>query len=220
MAIELRTTKGATVSGVRALVYGGSGVGKTTLIRTLPNPIILSAEAGLLSLSGSDIPYIEITDIEKLKEAYTFVVSSDYSSVALDSISEIAEICLSAEKKKTKDGRAAYGALAEIIGDLIRAFRDIPGKNIFFIGKMEKVQDGEGKILYGPSMPGKTLTEGLAYHFDLVMPLIAGKNSEGEVIRALMTQTDGIYQAKDRSGRLEVWESPDLSAIIAKIKGV
>ena len=47
-AIESRATK--------YLVYGGSGVGKTTLIASLPGKIlILSAESGLLSLSGADI---------------------------------------------------------------------------------------------------------------------------------------------------------------------
>jgi len=32
-----------------------------------------------------------------------------------------------------------------------------------------------------------------------------------------MCDSDGIWQAKDRSGKLEQWEAPDLGAIIAKI---
>ena len=32
------------------LVYGAAGVGKTSLIRTLPDPVVLSAEGGLLSI--------------------------------------------------------------------------------------------------------------------------------------------------------------------------
>jgi len=39
------------------------------------------------------------------------------------------------------------------------------------------------------------------------------------VQRALMLETDGLWQAKDRSGKLDAWESPDLGAIIAKIGG-
>lgn len=219
MSIDIKSTKGGKASNVKALVYGQSGVGKTTLIRTLPNPIILSAESGLLSLAGEDLPFIEVKTMEELREAYAFVASSDYDTVALDSISEIAEICLSAEKKKTKDGRAAYGMLNEIISDLIRAFRDIPGKNVFFIAKAEKETDQDGKILWGPSMPGKTLSNGLAYHFDLVLALRAEKNAEGQTVRALMTETDGLWQAKARGFKLNPWEAPDLGAVIEKVRG-
>jgi hypothetical protein len=34
-----------------------------------------------------------------------------------------------------------------------------------------------------------------------------------------MCDSDGLWLAKDRSGKLEAWEAPDLAAIIAKIGG-
>ena len=43
MAINLKTTKAYAQNGVKVLVYGQSGAGKTTLIKTAPKPIILSA---------------------------------------------------------------------------------------------------------------------------------------------------------------------------------
>ena len=142
MAINLKSTKGVvTDGGVKVLVYGGSGAGKTTLIGTLPEPIIISAEAGLLSLADLDIPYIEVKDMASLREAYSFVSSEEsagFRSVAIDSISEIAEVVLNAEKKQTKDPRQAYGALQEQMTDLIRAFRDLSGKNVYMSAKMEK----------------------------------------------------------------------------------
>ena len=58
MAVRLQTTRDIGIRGVKLLVYGAAGAGKTSLVRTLPSPVILSAEAGLLSLSGTDIPYI------------------------------------------------------------------------------------------------------------------------------------------------------------------
>ena len=70
MAINLKSTRGAASDGVKVLVYGQAGSGKTSLIGTLPAPIIISAEAGLLSLADLDIPYIEITDMASLREAY------------------------------------------------------------------------------------------------------------------------------------------------------
>ena len=45
MAITLKSTKGLHAHGVKCLVYGHAGAGKTSLIPTLPAPIVLSASA-------------------------------------------------------------------------------------------------------------------------------------------------------------------------------
>ena len=221
MAINLKSTKGvATDGGVKVLVYGGAGAGKTTLIGTLPEPIIISAEAGLLSLADLDIPYIEVTDMASLREAYSYVASeksAGFRSVAIDSISEIAEVVLNAEKKQTKDPRQAYGALQEQMTDLIRAFRDLSGKNVYMSAKMEKQTDESGRILYGPSMPGNKLAQMLPYFFDEVLALRVEKDEEGKSQRALMCDSDGLWSAKDRSGKLDAWETADLSYVINKI---
>ena len=67
MAIILKRTSAVEPAFVKALVYGLSGAGKTTLLPSLPNPVVLSAEAGLLSIRGSDIPFIEIKSMEDLR---------------------------------------------------------------------------------------------------------------------------------------------------------
>jgi len=222
MAINLKSTRGAASDGVKVLVYGGAGSGKTTLIGTLPEPIIISAEAGLLSLADLDIPYIEVTDMASLKEAYSFVTSAEaiaFKSVAVDSISEIAEVVLSYEKKNNKDPRMAYGEMQTQMVDLIRAFRDISGKNVYMSAKQEKVQDESGRILYGPSAPGNKLAQMLPYYFDEVLALRVEKDEEGKPQRALMCDSDGLWSAKDRSGKLSPWETADLSYIINKIAG-
>jgi ABC-type uncharacterized transport system fused permease/ATPase subunit len=66
MAINLKRTGGLSANGVKLLVYGQAGAGKTSLIRTLPKPVVLSAEGGLLSIQDADIPFIEITSMEEL----------------------------------------------------------------------------------------------------------------------------------------------------------
>ena len=79
-------------------------------------------------------------DMETLREAYTWLTQSDeakgFESVALDSISEIAEVVLNAEKKATKDPRQAYGAMQEQMADIIRAFRDLPGRHVYMSAKL------------------------------------------------------------------------------------
>jgi len=223
MAINVKTTGSLSANGVKMIVYGQAGAGKTSLIKTLPHPIVLSAEGGLLSIQDANLPYIEITDMETLREAYTWLTQSDeakgFESVALDSISEIAEVVLNAEKKATKDPRQAYGAMQEQMADIIRSFRDLPGVHVYMSAKLEKMQDEMGRVLYAPSMPGNKTGQALPYFVDEVLALRVEKDSEGVTQRALMCDSDGLWLAKDRSGKLAAWEAPDLGAIIAKIGG-
>jgi phage nucleotide-binding protein len=208
---------------VKVLVYGQAGAGKTSLIKTLPSPIVLSAEGGLLSVQDADLPFIEVDGMETLKEAWLWLTESaeakGFKSVALDSISEIAEVVLNAEKKATKDPRQAYGAMQEQMADIIRAFRDLPNRHVYMSAKLEKSQDEMGRILYAPSMPGNKTGQSLPYYFDEVLALRIERDSDGGTQRALMCDGDGLWLAKDRSGKLAPWEAPDLGAIIAKIGG-
>ncbi len=224
MAINLKRSSQLASDGVKLLVYGQAGAGKTSLIKTLPSPVVLSAEGGLLSIADADVPYIEIGSMDDLREAYKWLESSteakEFKSVSLDSISEVAEVVLAAEKKSTKDGRAAYGEMNTVMTDLIRAFRDLPGRHVYMSAKLEKLQDEMGKVMYGPSMPGKTLSQGLPYFFDEVLALRVEKDAEGNSQRALMCDSDGAWLAKDRSGKLAQWEAPDLGEIIKKMGGV
>ena len=223
MAINVKKTGGLSASGVKVLVYGQAGAGKTSLIKTLPSPIVLSAEGGLLSVQDADLPVIEVDGMDTLKEAWMWLNESKeaqvYKSVALDSISEIAEVVLNAEKKATKDPRQAYGAMQEQMSDIIRAFRDLPGRHVYMSAKLEKSQDEMGRSLYAPSMPGNKTGQSLPYYFDELLALRIERDSDGGTQRALMCDGDGLWLAKDRSGKLAPWEAPDLGAIIAKIGG-
>jgi len=223
MAIKLRHTGEAGALTVKLLVYGQAGAGKTSLIPTLPNPIILSAEGGLLSIADTNLPFVEINDMSDLREAYAWLTQSKeaegFQSVALDSISEIAEVVLNTEKKNTKDPRQAYGAMQEQMADIIRGFRDLPNRHVYMSAKLEKTQDEMGRVLYAPSMPGNKTGQSLPYFFDEVLALRVEKDSEGNSRRALMCDSDGLWLAKDRSGKLQVWEDADLGVIIKKIGG-
>lgn len=223
MAINLQSTATIASSGVKILVYGQAGAGKTTLIKTAPAPLILSAEAGLLSLAGTDIPFIEIHSIAELGEVGQWITQSkeaaQFKTICLDSISEIAEVCLSEAKQSLKDGRAAYGEMADQMSKVIRAYRDIPGRNIYFTAKMDKSESDTGARLFAPSMPGKTLTQQLPYFFDEVLALRLVTDKDGNTGRALMCAPDTMWTAKDRSSRLAAWEPADLGAIFNKIAG-
>jgi hypothetical protein len=131
-------------------------------------------------------------------------------------------VVLSAEKAKTKDPRQAYGALQDEMVKIMRSFRDLTC-GVYFSAKLNAVKDeATGRVSYGIGMPGAKLGEAIPYLFDEVFRMIVIDEDDGNggkvANRYLMTATDGKSVAKDRSGRLDVWEPADLGAIVGKIK--
>lgn len=227
MALNFTTTdKASAQHGVKVLVYSESGIGKTTLCATAPAPVIISAESGLLSLKNFSIPVIQIKTLQDLNDAYNWIAAGkqgadQFQTICVDSITEIAEVILAAAKKTVKDPRQAYGELIEKTLEAIKNFRDLPGRNVYMAAKMERAKDElTGMMLYGPSMPGAKLGPALPYYFDEVFNLRVMQTTDGQKYRALITQPDMQYVAKDRSGSLAPIEPPDLNAIFNKIKGI
>jgi hypothetical protein len=215
MAVQVvMTNQVSQKAGVKCVVYGKSGVGKTRLIASAPRPFIISAERGLLSLRGFNIPAIQVQTMAQLREAYEFVLKpanrSKIGTLALDSGSEIAEVCLAEEKKKNKDPRKAYGEMGDMLVQAFRDFRDIDGMNVVFLAKNDQITDGAtNSLLNQPSFPGKQLGQALPYFFDEVFQLNNFTDNEGKKIFALRTSPDANNVAKDRSGTLAEWENAD-----------
>jgi len=224
MPIKWGMTDQVVNQGVKALVYSEYGMGKTVLCSTAPYPLILSAEAGLLSIRKIKpaIPFIRIDNIDDLTEAHRWIVGSKeadrFRTICLDSLSEIGEVILAHALTQVKDPRQAYGELIEKLSMVIRAFRDLQGKHVYFSAKMEPIKDDmTGQVKYGPSIPGKKMGPLVPYFFDETFCLRLGRLQNGETYRYLQTQPDLQYGAKDRSGNLDAVEKPDLTHIFNKI---
>lgn len=225
-------------AGVKMLVYGPAGMGKTVLSATLPRPVLISAESGTLSLRKQnlerlfgvgnpnityDMPLILVNDIDDLTQAYDWCRMSAeaqaFDSIALDSISEIAEKVLSNAKKHVKDPRQAYGELQDKLEMTVRAFRDLPGKHVYMAAKQGSIKDEfTGVSKYGPMMPSGRSSAAMPYFYDFVGALRVGRNPDNTEYRFIQTQPDLQYEAKDRSGCLDVAEYPHLGNMIAKIR--
>lgn len=222
MAIRIISSReAAALHGIKCLVYGKAGYGKTYLARTAPKPIILSAESGMLSLRDLDLPVITIKTVEDLEAAYAWAQSTesaDYHTIYIDSISEIGEVVLANAKAQVKDPRQAYGELIEKMMMTLKAFRDLPGKHVVMAAKQSTQTDSvTGAISYGPSMPGSRLGAELPYLFDEVFQIGIGKTPDGVEYRFLRAHPDHQNEAKDRSGSLDALEPPDLTHVFNKI---
>jgi hypothetical protein len=226
MAIALKRTGSLSAPFVKVLIPGESGAGKTRALAHLDDIVILSAEEGLLSIRQADKPYIQINGIDDLYEAYAWLTESaearQFNAVGIDSLSEIAEVVLADERKPgtkgAKDPRAAYGEMQDKMAGVIRAFRDLPNRHVVMTAKIEKGATEMGEVRYVASMPGKKLTADLPYFFDEVVVVRVHRTGE-TVERVFQCHDDGVWHAKDRSGRLDMWEPYDLKALIGKIGG-
>jgi hypothetical protein len=222
-------------NGIKALVYGEAGAGKTVLCSTMNQPtIILSAESGLLSLKKvlrekpelkKLIKTIIIKTVDDLQEALEFFQDNPErvcNWICLDSISEIAEQILKAEKEVNKDARQAYGNLTTRCLDILRAFRDLPRYNVLMTAKMARHETDEGVGYFTTLFPGKGVGANIPYLFDEVFALrIIEEEVDGELVkqRLLQTEKDVKYEAKDRSGELRAFEPPNMAKIFKRIRG-
>jgi len=204
MAIKIQKTSDLSLDSVKCIVYGGAGVGKTRLCATAPRPIIISAESGLLSLADVDCDYVEIHSFKELESAYRELKDHpDYDTICLDSVSEIAEELVVENKKIFKDGRQAYGQLADDFMPLLKKFRDIQGKNTVFTCKLIVNQDEEsGKISHDLLIPGRVLGHQIPYIVDELFCLKVDRKGK----QILQTTPDRYAFAKDRSGALDAEE--------------
>ena len=221
--MEIKSTKQVVEDfGLKILVHGPPGAGKTRLCATtgeLEHTLIIRAEGGLLSIREWDIDVVQVTSIREVYEVYEFLKKGEhhYRWVCLDSISEIAEVVLQGEKLRSRDARRAYGEMADTVFDLLRGFRNLPF-HVVMIAKQGR-EEMEGRTLFAPMLPGRQLTLNIAYLFDEVFALRVEQNSEGVLKRVLQTGKSRSYEAKDRSGKLEMYEEADLSVIRKKIEG-
>lgn len=227
MAVQYMNSDTASVDqGVKVLVYGESGNGKTFLARSLPkdSTLVVSVESGVLSLQGAGMHVLRcetfedvVSVLNEMDTKYAFA-----KNVFIDSGSEIAEKVLAYHKPKTKEPRQAYNAMAEHTIMLVKMFRDLPRRNVFVTAKAETDKDGvSGLMVTTPSMPGRVLTKELPYLFDEVFYLGVAEMDDGtgKKVRQRYLQTDRDLNktAKDRSGKLDFYEPADLSHILNKI---
>jgi hypothetical protein len=211
-------------SGVKCVVFGKPKTGKTSLIATAPAPIVFSSERGLLSLKGKGISGIEINTYKDLDDAFAWLGSSEaskYKTVCIDSVSDLSEAILAQERKDNKkksDNWGPYNILAEQMTQKLRDARNMHGRNWYLICQEEIITTAEGGKMAVPSLPGKALLQNLPYLFDLIAQMVLYVDPvTGEESRMLKTRGDNITMGGDRSGALDAWEPPNLSALFTKM---
>jgi hypothetical protein len=152
-----------------------------------------------------------------------------YDTYFIDSITVAGRLCFRwsqqqpeamSERSGKPDVRGAYGLHArEMIGWLSQ-IQHARSKNVIFVGILEKVVDEFNVASWQLQIEGAKTGRELPGIVDQVLTLQFVKfEGDDTLSRAFVCKFDNPYgwPAKDRSGRLEMFEKPDLGAIIKKI---
>jgi len=219
--MKIESTSNIESVTINALVYGRSKAGKTRLISTAEAPFIISIEDSLWSLKDFNIDYKSVKDMKGLAEVMAWLSTPEalkYKTICIDSISELGELILESEKMRVKDARLAYGAMQEEVFKIIRAIRAMPF-DFYVIAKADKYLDMSGATVFSPALPGNKAAIKLPYLFDITLALrkIMPEGSK-EPETFLQCKEDGVWEAGDKSGKLDMWEPANLKHIFDKMR--
>ena len=253
-------------------IFGPPGVGKTTLITSLPEEkaVCFDLEAGMKSVQdwrGPSIPIRSFPDFRDLviliggpdpsqhpdsyygpnyhahvqaryAETGLEAFLRDRSIIFVDSITDLTRQAMAYAKQQGEafsertgkpDLRGAYGLLGREVIQALKHLQHARGKTVIFVGVLEKVTDEFGTSSWIPQMEGTKAGRELPGIVDQVISMqLFGKDAEGawqldekSTERRLVCSAGNPWglPAKDRSGRLDVTEPPNLAALLARIDG-
>ncbi|WP_422137670.1 ATP-binding protein [Endozoicomonas sp. ALC020] len=246
--------------GIKCVLLGNSGVGKTTQLLSL-NPdttLFVDLEAGDLAVqewSGDTLrpatwpefrnfavylagPNPALRDDQVYSKAHYEAVCrkygdpqslEKYDTYFIDSITVLGRLCFQwckgqpqafSEKTGKPDTRGAYGLHGQEMIAALTHLQHARGKNVVFVAILEERVDDFNRKLHQPQIEGSKTGLELPGIVDQVITLGSLPDEEGNLRRTFVCQTLNPYgyPAKDRSGRLDVYEPPHLGQLFTKIR--
>jgi hypothetical protein len=247
--------------GVKLLMLGKSGIGKTTRLRDLEpsTTLFIDIEAGDLSVASWPGDTIRPASWPECRDLFVYLAGPDrslppeaafsvahydhvvgqfgnpaqidrYATFFVDSITQMSRLCFTwcksqpgaiSDRSGKPDLRAAYGLLGQEMVGALTHLQHARGKNVVFVAILDERLDDFNRRVFEPQIEGSKTGLQMPGIVDEVVTLAEIKAEDGSSYRAFVTHTLNPFgfPAKDRSGRLDLLEPPDLGALIAKCAG-
>lgn len=215
-------------------IYARGGVGKTTLVGTMPGKGLLldvpQIEGGTFVLAdkADRIDIVEIEEWDAIDEAYWNIKKGTwkYNWVAIDSITAMQEL---AKRKVIKERNLdadphkitlpEWGEIGQLVGELVYRFRTLPIWTIWVAQERQHGNDDDGSTprQLGPDVIASAL-RALQPSMMLVGRLAVAQNGDGRWERTLRVGPHPSYITKVRAlpGKQipDVLTKPNLNEIL------
>ncbi|MEW6557194.1 MAG: ATP-binding protein [Elusimicrobiota bacterium] len=228
MGIKIIKSNEGRSQYLRMMVYGVPGSGKTVFGSTAPDPLILDAEAGLLSIADKKLDTVKIETFQDVINVFNFLKTEKlaYKTVVIDSLTELQRKSMDLILSKAGRDRATigdWGMNIDQVRNIIRYFRDLEMNLLLICLNEERKDEDAGIIMQRPALQGRTLPEEVMGYVDVVGYLftkeVEGTEGKKQLVRKILCQPHERAYAKDRSGKLDRFEEPDFKKIYTKIFG-
>ena len=151
-----------------------------------------------------------------------------YRTIFLDSITVAGRLCLQwckgqpqafSDRANKPDMRGAYGLMGQEMVAWLTHIQHTRDKHIWFVGILDQRTDEFNRKFYELQIDGSKTGLELPGIVDEVITLAEITNGDGPPYRAFVCHTANPwgFPAKDRSGRLELVEPPDLGLLMRKL---
>jgi hypothetical protein len=241
--------------GPKILIIGLTGIGKTSLLRTVAVETVLFVEAEAGDFGIRDLPVATI-NLQTWQEAVdlacriggsnpSYPPTARYSEahfnaiggyldglerfkiIFIDSITQLGRLCLrwaeqqpeSLTRSGQKDIRSAYGLMGRELIQLLQQFQRARDKTVVFVGVLERYTDEFNRSEWRLQLEGQKAERELPGIVDVIVTYHMVPVEGGETIRAFVCTSPNPWAvpAKDRSGKLQQLEPPDLGKLINKL---
>ena len=148
----------------------------------------------------------------------------------VDSLTVLSRLCFAwcktqpqalSEKTGKPDNRGAYGLLGQEMITALTHLQHVRDKHVIYVAILEEKTDDFNRRYFQLQLEGSKTALELPGVLDEVVTLAVLKADDGSTYRGFVTGADNTfgYPSKDRSGRLNAIEEPDLGKLIAKCLG-
>lgn len=202
--------------------------GDSIAIRTWEEARNIACLLGGPNPSLGDKQYYSKKDYERLSNDFCDPIIFDkYKCIFIDSITVASRLCFrwaqmqpEANRNGKLDTRAAYGILAREMTAWITQLQHITNKDIIMVGLLDRKTDDENKITWIMQCEGSKTALELPGIVDEVLCMVPYTHGSGKIERKFVCQAlnSQEYPAKDRSGRLDLYEDAHLGKVLKKIK--